>query len=150
MRLLMLILIAVCAGDAVFAADTPDSAEARVAAAKRYYEASDFPHLLEASIRAGAAASDPQHADAIAELVMKHIRTEAFADISLNAMVKTFTADELNALADFYGSPVGKSAMSKMPTYLATAMPPLMAEVQRVESEVVEEVRSKRAASTGT
>ena len=30
------------------------------------------------------------------------------------AMVKTFTADELKALADFYGSEVGRSAMAKM------------------------------------
>jgi len=30
------------------------------------------------------------------------------------AMLKTVTADELSALADFQGSPIGKSAMTKM------------------------------------
>jgi hypothetical protein len=46
------------------------------------------------------------------------------------AMIKTFTADELKALADFYGSDVGKSAMAKMGTYMSEVMPATMNEVQ--------------------
>jgi hypothetical protein len=37
----------------------------------------------------------------------------------MDAMVKDFTTDELKALADFYSSPVGKSAMQKFGTYTA-------------------------------
>jgi hypothetical protein len=44
-------------------------------------------------------------------------------------MVKIFTAQELNALADFYGSPVGKSAMGKFGIYMAEVMPALQQEL---------------------
>jgi hypothetical protein len=37
--------------------------------------------------------------------------------------VKHFTAEELQALANFYGSPVGKSAMKKFGQFMADAMP---------------------------
>ena len=47
---------------------------------------------------------------------------EALTTLMRAAMVKTFTADELGALADFYGSPIGKSAMGKMGDYMATFM----------------------------
>ena len=45
-------------------------------------------------------------------------------------MVKTFSADEFKALADFYGSDVGRSAMAKMGTYMSEVMPATMNEVQ--------------------
>jgi len=38
-------------------------------------------------------------------------------------MVKMFTTEELNALADFYGSTAGQSAMKKMPEYFAEIFP---------------------------
>ena len=46
-----------------------------------------------------------------------------------DAMVKHFTADEVRALADFYGSEVGKSAMGKYGAYMADVMPTIQAEV---------------------
>jgi hypothetical protein len=50
------------------------------------------------------------------------------------AMVKTFTAGELKALADFYGSPEGKSALQKMPEYSADMLPT----IQQVMNEAME------------
>ena len=47
------------------------------------------------------------------------------------ALVKHFTADELNALADFYGSKHGASAMAKFGAYMADVIPPLRTEIQR-------------------
>lgn len=150
MRFLALTLIAACGATVVCAADVVDSQEARVAAAKRYFEVSDFQHLLEESIRAGAASQDPKRADEVVQAVMRHLHTDVLAHIMLNAMVKNFTADELNALADFYGSPAGKSAMAKFPKYMADAMPPVMAEVQRTAKEILAEAKAKREAGTGT
>jgi hypothetical protein len=68
----------------------------------------------------------------------------------LNAMVKNFTADELNALADFYGSPVGKSAMAKFPGYLGDVMPGLLAEMRRAGAEISQEAETKRNSHSGT
>ena len=49
---------------------------------------------------------------------MKRIGTTDLDRIALNSMVKTFTAGELNALADYYGSKHGQSAMQKFGAYL--------------------------------
>ncbi len=39
------------------------------------------------------------------------------------AMVRNFTADEIEALVDFYSSPIGISIMKKFPGYLADVQP---------------------------
>ena len=51
-------------------------------------------------------------------------------------MLKTFTAEELNALADFYGSKNGYSAMRKFGSYMALVTPALQQEVQRALQQI--------------
>jgi len=41
-------------------------------------------------------------------------------------MAKAFTLSELTALRDFYASPMGMSVMTKMPAFMAEAMPRIM------------------------
>lgn len=53
----------------------------------------------------------------------KHLDRERFTSFIRDAMIKNFTAHELRALADFYGSEVGKSATKKFGQYMADAMP---------------------------
>ena len=55
--------------------------------------------------------------------------TKAMTD----AMVKHFTSEELKALADFYGSPVGKSAKQKFGAYMSDLMPTIQAEMMKPE-----------------
>ena len=50
-------------------------------------------------------------------------------------MVKHFTTEELKALADFYGSPVGKSAMQKFGAYMADIMPVMQAEIMKAQAK---------------
>ncbi len=59
------------------------------------------------------------------DLMIKNMDLDRLSLIIRDSMVKHFTAEELSALADFYGSPVGKSAMSKFGNYMAEAMPQL-------------------------
>lgn len=63
------------------------------------------------------------------ELVTELIDLEAMNEFMHASLVKHFTAEELGALADFYGSEVGKSAMSKMGAYMADAMPYIQQQV---------------------
>jgi hypothetical protein len=58
--------------------------------------------------------------------------TKAMTD----AMVKNFTTEELKALADFYGSPVGKSAMQKFGAYMTDLMPTMQAEIMKAQAKV--------------
>jgi len=58
--------------------------------------------------------------------------TKAMTD----AMVKHFTTEELKALADFYGSPVGKSAMQKFGAYIANVIPRMQAEIMKAQAKL--------------
>jgi hypothetical protein len=60
------------------------------------------------------------------------VLTKAMTD----TMVKDFTTDELKALADFYGSPVGKSAMQKFGTYMTDVMPAIRAEIIKAQAKL--------------
>jgi hypothetical protein len=42
----------------------------------------------------------------------------------------------LKALADFYGSPVGKSAMQKFGAYMADIMPTMEAEIMKAQAKL--------------
>ena len=50
---------------------------------------------------------------------------------STAAMLKTYSTEEINALADFYSSPYGASAMAKFGAYMSEIMPPTTIEIQR-------------------
>ncbi len=58
-------------------------------------------------------------------------------------MVRTFTARELDALANFYGSPEGQSALAKFGQYMAALMPTMNEEMSRASKEALEELKQK-------
>jgi len=60
----------------------------------------------------------------------------------IEKMAKHFTLGELNALAAFYSSPEGKSAMAKMPAYMNDFMP----YVQQKMGEAIQKVMERRGA----
>lgn len=63
--------------------------------------------------------------------VLAQIDIEAVTRAMRQAMIKNFSADELKALADFYGSPAGKSAMKNYSKYMVDVMPAIQDEVIR-------------------
>lgn len=66
------------------------------------------------------------------------VHADALERIARNSMVKVFTADELHALADFYGSKDGASAMNKFGSYMALIMPALQQELQQAVRRIQE------------
>lgn len=64
------------------------------------------------------------------QAISKYLDINRIAAANRAALVKTFTADELQALADFYGSALGKSTREKMGDYLAEVGPATMQEIQ--------------------
>ena len=73
----------------------------------------------------------------------KNLDMNAVANLMRAAMIKNFSADELKAIADFYGSPVGKSAMTKFGNYMADAMGPLKVELGKAVAKTQEEMKPK-------
>ena len=53
---------------------------------------------------------------------------------------------ELKALADFYGSAVGKSAMKKFGTYMADVMPDIQAEMIKAQAKANREEKAPQKA----
>jgi hypothetical protein len=70
-------------------------------------------------------------------MMTKELDIVALTKAMTDAMVKHFTTDELKALADFYGSPVGKSAMQKFGAYMAEVMPAIQSEVLKAQSKAM-------------
>jgi hypothetical protein len=135
---------------AVSAADVEDTPETRMAAAQKYLAATDFSNLMDAGIRAGLQGVPEDKKDELFVLTKRHLDYERVAKLATAAMVKNFTTRELNALAAFYGSPDGKSALAKFPAYLGDVMPALMVEVQRVVAEIKAELEAQGQRPTGT
>jgi hypothetical protein len=73
-------------------------------------------------------------------LMKKYIDVDVLERAMLAALVKNFTVSELNALANFYGSDVGKSVMKKFGTYMADVMPAIQMQVIKAQSDVEREL----------
>ena len=126
-RLLLLALLLPFSLPAFALDDTPQNREQQ---ADRYLGAVP-PQSMMSDMSAKMAETLPEEQrDQFKALMTKHLDLGRVTAAIKAAMIKTFTADELKALADFYGSDVGKSAMAKMGTYMSEVMPATMNEVQ--------------------
>ena len=76
-----------------------------------------------------------QRASFVAEF-RRFLRPEPIERIARAAMLRTFTAEEISAMADFYTSPHGASAMRKFGSYMSQVLPATIAEVQRAAKEM--------------
>lgn len=120
---LMLVTGAVRAGD--------DSPAARAAQAERYLKAAPPEDMMKDMAEKMSGMVPPAQRETFVAMMTKDLDVPALRASMKDAMVKTFTADELSALADFYSTPLGKSAMKKMGTYMQACMPILSAEMKK-------------------
>ncbi len=112
--------------------DTPEN---RAAEAGRYLKATP-PADMFADMAEQMAKNLPEdQRKAFKDVFTKHLDIPALTKAMKDAMVKHFTAEELKALADFYGSEVGKSAMSKFGTYMAEVMPTIQREAMSAQAK---------------
>jgi len=145
LALLMVLLAGACveqkSGQPGPVADTPEN---RKAAAQRYMEAMPTQELLK-SIAGNMARRLPEPTrkpflDAMTDQELD----KAAQRITLDGLVKHFTAGELNAMAVFYGSPEGKSARGKFGPYMAEVMPLINDEVRKVFVKVQEQLKEEQ------
>jgi Uncharacterized protein conserved in bacteria (DUF2059) len=122
-KLLVLLILTFSVWSPVLSAlDTP---ETRRREAERYLQASPPKALFEDMADKMAANLPPDQREQFKRMMTADLDIAALSKAMTDAMVKRFTTDELKALADFYGSPVGKSAMQKFGAYMADIMPAL-------------------------
>jgi hypothetical protein len=133
-KALILLFLTVCAWSPVFsAADTP---ETRRKEAERYLQVSPPKALFEDMADKMAANIPADQRDQFKKLMTTEVDISALSKAMIDSMVKNFTTEELKALADFYGSPVGKSAMQKFGAYMADIMPVVQAEIMKAASKM--------------
>lgn len=115
------------------ATDTP---EARRQEAERYLQAVPPRALFEDMAEKMATNLPADQRSQFKQVMTSQLDIPALTKAMSDAMVKHFTTEELKALADFYGSPVGKSAMQKFGAYMADLMPIMQAEIMKAQAKV--------------
>jgi hypothetical protein len=108
-----------------------DQLGARHAAASRYFSVVPVSEVLEQTYAEIARQLPPEQRPGFIARMRSVVRVDRLERISRDVMIRTFTAGEMNALADFYGSAHGASALRKFGPYMETAMPLLRQEVRR-------------------
>jgi len=133
-KVLVLLVLTVCAWSSVLSA--PDTPETRRKEAERYLQVSPPKALFEdmADKMAGTLPADQR--EQFKKVMTTQVDIAALSKAMTDAMVKNFTTEELKALADFYGSPVGKSAMQKFGAYMADIMPVVQAEIMKAAAKM--------------
>lgn len=121
----------------------PDTLENRTREADRYIQTTPPEGLMYDMAEKMSANIPAEQRDIFKAMLTKNFDIGALTAIMRVAMVKHFSADELSALADFYGSPVGRSAISKLGPYMAEVMPAVQAEMvnamQKTQVELSDE-----------
>jgi hypothetical protein len=117
-QIFALAVITLCTSTFVLGAtDTP---ETRRREAERYLQATPPKATFEDMADKMAANLPLAEREKFKQTLTSQLDVPALTKAMTDAMVKNFTTDELKALADFYGSPVGKSAMQKFGAYWPT------------------------------
>lgn len=137
MKFILVVLCCCLFGVAQAMDDTPEN---RLAQINRYLEVVKPAKVYDDVIdQLGRQLPEEQRAIYITEM-KKHLDVNTLTEEMRKAMLKNFTADEANALADFYGSQAGSSAMAKMPMYMADIMPALQKQVAEAFAKTQQEL----------
>jgi hypothetical protein len=131
----------------IASANANENDAARAAALERYLKAVPVSKMMDGTIVDMAAKLPAEQRAHFIAAMRRAIDGPRVEQITRAAMLKTFTADEMNALADFYTSAHGASAMRKFSAYMSELMPPLIVEVQRAAREIAEQQRKSRSRS---
>lgn len=114
-----------------------DTAEARAKAAERYLKSVPMKGMMKNMIEGMSRSVPTDKRKEFISKMNKMINITELEKIARSAMIKTFTADELNALADFYGSKLGKSATSKLGNYMAEVMPAIQQQMMKARQSAI-------------
>lgn len=116
-----------------------DSPELRAKAAERYLKSVPMSAMLEDAYASLAQQMPADQREQFLKDIRSIVRIEFLESISKEKMVKVFTADELNAIASFYESKEGASAMKKFGVYMGEIMPAIQKEMMQAMAKLREE-----------
>jgi len=106
-----------------------DSKEARAQAAERYLAVVPISQLLDDTFREMSKSLPEALREGFVAQMRIVVRADVLEAATRASLVRHFTVDELNAMAEFYSSPHGASAMRKFGAYMADVMPAVQEEM---------------------
>jgi hypothetical protein len=134
-----LVIVLAFAGQAWAVPDTPEN---RQSAAQRYMDASPVERMFDDMIEhLGKSGRLPLEQAAFVNEFTSRMDVDSLKTASLAAMAKHFTADELNALADFYSTREGKSVLNKIGPYMAEVAPVIQKEAVRIMHSIMRDIK---------
>ena len=139
MKTLSLILVLALLGNTAFAIE--DTVENRTKEAERYLSVTPPKEMFQDVAKQMAQNYPPEKRDLFIKIMTQYLDIDAVMKSFKDSMIKTFTADELAAMADFYGSPVGIAATKKMGAYMAEIMPTVQAEALKAVAKANRDIK---------
>ena len=115
-----------------------DSIQNRMAQADRYMKTTPVEKMMKDMFDQMSVTmfDDPVQSAEFREILTNAIDIRAITNLTRDKLIIHFTADELSALADFYGSMHGKTAMSKFGVYMADLMPQLQVFIEQAVTRI--------------
>jgi hypothetical protein len=117
--------------DTTKAKQTEDSPEARAKAADRYLKVCQLDKMIKDMTTEMAKTLPEQNREGFTKLMLDEIDWKELEKVMKDALVRIFTAAELHALADFYGSKEGQSILGKMGKFMGDCMPAIQQQIGR-------------------
>lgn len=137
-RLALMIVLALLSTTA-FALE--NTVENRSKEADRYLAASPPEAMLKDMAKQMALIYPPEKRDFFVKVMTQYLDIETVTKALKDSMIKIYSADELAALADFYGSSVGISATKKAGKYMAEIMPAIQAEARKAVAKANKDIK---------
>jgi hypothetical protein len=145
MIVLILALVAACGEPKAPSSTAPvaDNEANRTTAAKQYLEVAPPQELLtDMTDKVVKILPENQRKMFLSVMQAKSLQDATYR-ISLNALVKHFTVNELKAMTAFYSTPEGKSIRPKLSLYMADIMPQISKEVVEALTKAEKEEQAK-------
>ncbi|TXH71621.1 MAG: DUF2059 domain-containing protein [Thiothrix sp.] len=112
-----------------------DNVDNRQMQAKRYLEANPPKEIAQALADQTVSILPEAERKPYIEMLTKHLDLTTINQSMHAALVKYFTADELEVLANFYSNPEAKTALAKMDKYMTDILPVLQSEMLKAQQK---------------
>jgi hypothetical protein len=115
--------------------DTPAN---RGQQADRYLKAMPVKEMLD-NMAAQMAKNLPAEQRQAVKNLLANLDVPALEKVMKESLLKHLTADELKAMADFYGSSVGKSAMKKLNVCMGDFVPAVQSQMMKAHAKAAQQ-----------
>ncbi|TXH78063.1 MAG: DUF2059 domain-containing protein [Thiothrix sp.] len=112
-----------------------DNVDNRQSQAQRYLEANPPKAMAQALADQTVSMLPEDKQKPYLEMLTKHLDLEVINQSMQASLVKHFTANELEVLANFYSTPEAQTALAKMDKYMAEVLPVLQNEMLKAQQK---------------